>query len=80
MTIKASNKCTSDESDADQANEMISLIGHDNDEHFYINSDQYMPDDSEIVESCIKITINRRLKGGNLGKRRRKESTLSNKW
>jgi len=49
---------------------MMSLLGDDNDEHFYINSDQYMPDGSETVESCRKITINRRLKGGNVGRRR----------
>jgi len=60
ITIKASNECTSDDSDTDQANEMLSIKGDDIDEHFFIHSDQYMPDDSETVESCSKITINDR--------------------
>ena len=60
ITITVPNKCISDDSDADQANAMLSVKGDDIDEHFSINSDQRMPDDSETVESCNKITIDDR--------------------
>ena len=58
MTMKSSNKCASDYSDAGQTNEMISLIGDGNDEHFYIYSNQCIPDHSETVESRSNIIIN----------------------